>query len=29
MGQLLSIPMWLGGAFLVWHALKPKARDAA
>ena len=29
MGQLLSIPMWLGGAWLVWHALKPKApKDA-
>ena len=24
MGQLLSIPMWLGGAWLVWNALKPK-----
>ena len=29
MGQILSIPMWLGGAWLVWHALKPKApKDA-
>ena len=26
MGQLLSLPMWLGGAFLVWNALrKPPA----
>jgi hypothetical protein len=24
MGQLLSIPMWLGGAWLVWNALKSK-----
>ena len=22
MGQLLSLPMWLGGAFLVWNALR-------
>ena len=22
MGQILSIPMWVGGAFLVWNALK-------
>ncbi len=22
MGQILSIPMWIGGAFLVWNALK-------
>lgn len=22
MGQVLSIPMWVGGAYLVWHALK-------
>jgi len=26
MGQLLSIPMWLGGLWLVWNALKPKAQ---
>ena len=26
MGQLLSLPMWIGGAFLVWHGLsKPPA----
>jgi phosphatidylglycerol:prolipoprotein diacylglycerol transferase len=24
MGQLLSIPMWIGGIWLVWNALKPK-----
>ena len=24
MGQLLSIPMWIGGAWLVWQALKSK-----
>lgn len=24
MGQLLSIPMWLGGAWLIWNALKQK-----
>ena len=24
MGQLLSIPMWIGGAWLVWNALKTK-----
>ena len=24
MGQILSMPMWIGGAFLVWYALKPK-----
>ncbi|MEM7460358.1 MAG: prolipoprotein diacylglyceryl transferase [Pseudomonadota bacterium] len=22
MGQILSLPMWVGGAYLVWHALK-------
>ena len=22
MGQLLSLPMWIGGAFLVWNALR-------
>ncbi|MEM9841938.1 MAG: prolipoprotein diacylglyceryl transferase family protein, partial [Pseudomonadota bacterium] len=22
MGQILSIPMWVGGAWLVWNALK-------
>ena len=26
MGQLLSIPMWLGGLWLVWNALKPKTQ---
>ncbi|WP_371310957.1 prolipoprotein diacylglyceryl transferase [Hyphomonas sp.] len=29
MGQILSIPMWMGGAWLVWHALKPKGQAAA
>jgi len=24
MGMLLSVPMWLGGAWLIWNALKPK-----
>jgi len=24
MGQILSIPMWLGGAFLIWNALQTK-----
>lgn len=29
MGQLLSLPMWIGGAFLVWHGLsKPPAGPA-
>ncbi|MEM6557861.1 MAG: prolipoprotein diacylglyceryl transferase family protein, partial [Pseudomonadota bacterium] len=22
MGQILSLPMWIGGAYLIWHALK-------
>ncbi len=25
MGQLLSIPMWVGGAFLIWNALRKKS----
>lgn len=25
MGQLLSIPMWIGGAYLIWNALKKPA----
>ena len=25
MGQILSIPMWIGGAFLVWNALRKPA----
>ncbi|MDG1825910.1 MAG: prolipoprotein diacylglyceryl transferase [Henriciella sp.] len=30
MGQILSIPMWIGGAFLVWNALrKPAITPAA
>ena len=29
MGQILSIPMWLGGLWLVWNALKPKASTRA
>ena len=30
MGQLLSLPMWIGGAFLVWNALrKPPAQVSA
>ena len=29
MGQILSLPMWLGGAWLVWNALKPKAKTPA
>jgi phosphatidylglycerol---prolipoprotein diacylglyceryl transferase len=29
MGQILSIPMWLGGLWLVWNALKPKASTKA
>lgn len=29
MGMLLSIPMWLGGAWLIWNALKRPAPDAA
>jgi phosphatidylglycerol:prolipoprotein diacylglycerol transferase len=24
MGMLLSVPMWLGGAWLIWNALKPQ-----
>jgi phosphatidylglycerol---prolipoprotein diacylglyceryl transferase len=24
MGMILSVPMWLGGAFLIWNALKAK-----
>lgn len=28
MGQLLSIPMWLGGAFLIWNALRKPAETA-
>ena len=28
MGQLLSIPMWVGGAFLVWNALRKPAETA-
>ncbi len=28
MGMLLSVPMWLGGAFLVWNALKSKPLHA-
>lgn len=26
MGMLLSIPMWLGGAWLIWNALKPQEK---
>ena len=26
MGMLLSVPMWLGGAWLIWNALKPKEK---
>ena len=29
MGQLLSLPMWIGGAFLVWHALRKPPANAA
>ncbi len=29
MGQLLSVPMWLGGAWLVWNALKTKGAAKA
>ncbi len=28
MGQILSIPMWIGGAFLVWNALRKPAMMA-
>jgi len=29
MGQILSIPMWLGGAYLVWRALQKPAIQPA
>ena len=29
MGQLLSMPMWLGGAFLVWNALRKPPHSPA
>lgn len=29
MGQLLSLPMWIGGAFLVWYALRKPPANAA
>lgn len=28
MGQILSLPMWIGGAWLVWNALKTKSAPA-
>ncbi|WP_300380067.1 prolipoprotein diacylglyceryl transferase [Henriciella sp.] len=29
MGQLLSLPMWLGGAFLIWNALRKPPEQAS
>jgi phosphatidylglycerol:prolipoprotein diacylglycerol transferase len=29
MGQLLSLPMWVGGAFLIWNALRKPPASAA
>ncbi|MCH2459101.1 MAG: prolipoprotein diacylglyceryl transferase, partial [Henriciella sp.] len=29
MGQLLSLPMWIGGAYLVWHGLSKPPAGAA
>ncbi|WP_300396043.1 prolipoprotein diacylglyceryl transferase [Henriciella sp.] len=29
MGQLLSLPMWLGGAFLVWNSMRKPPASAA
>jgi len=26
MGMILSVPMWLGGAWLIWNALKPQEK---
>ena len=28
MGQILSLPMWIGGAYLIWHALKKSSVTA-
>jgi phosphatidylglycerol:prolipoprotein diacylglycerol transferase len=27
MGMILSVPMWLGGAWLIWNALKPQKKQ--
>ena len=27
MGMILSVPMWLGGAWLIWNALKQKEKQ--